>query len=220
MKKNHKTLYIALGTLALGLLLGWAIFGGGNTAKVEAREEITEAHTHKAGERWTCSMHPQIREDEPGQCPICGMDLTLVSTTGAEAVGQEQIQMTQAAMQIANVQTVTVQVAEPTKEIYLPGRVEADERNVGEITARFAGRIEKLYVNFTGQPVQRGQALASVYSPALITAQKELLKRPGFKKATLLFTKQRSTNSSSGIYPTGRYRAFQRARKYATTSTF
>ncbi len=185
--KTNKTLYIALSTLALGLFLGWVLFGGGNTTKIEASEEITEDHTHEAGEVWTCSMHPQIREDGPGQCPICGMDLIPVSTTKAGAVGEGQIQMTQTAMQIANVQTVTVQAAEPTKEIYLPGRVEADERNVGEITARFAGRIEKLYVNFTGQEVKRGQALASVYSPELVTAQKELFEAAKFQETNPSF---------------------------------
>ncbi|MGB3781090.1 MAG: efflux RND transporter periplasmic adaptor subunit [Tunicatimonas sp.] len=187
MKTNHKTLYIALGTLALGLLLGWLFFGGNDTAKIGAREEISEAHVHKANEVWTCSMHPQIREDGSGQCPICGMDLILVSTTETETVGEGQIQMTQTAMQIANVQTVIVERAEPTKEIYLSGKVVADERNVGEITARFGGRIEKLYVNFTGQQVKRGQALASVYSPELVTAQKELFEAAKFRESNPSF---------------------------------
>ena len=192
MKKsiNRQSVYIGIGFLILGLLLGWAFFGGGNTEKIE-EQEVTEGmgveHAHDAGEVWTCSMHPQIREDGPGQCPICGMDLIPVNTTEARAVGEGQIQMTQTAMQIANVQTVTVQAAEPTKEIYLSGRVEADERNVGEITARFGGRIEKLYVNFTGQEVKRGQALASVYSPELVTAQKELFEAAKFRETNPSF---------------------------------
>ncbi len=186
MKTNHKTFYIALGTLALGLLLGW-IFFGGNPAKIGAREEITENHAHEAGEVWTCSMHPQIREDEPGQCPICGMDLVAIPDAEAEIAPEGAVQMSATAMQIANVQTVTVQKAEPTKEIYLAGRVEADERNVGEITARFAGRIEKLFVNFTGQQVKRGQALASVYAPALVTAQKELFEAARFQESNPSF---------------------------------
>ena len=196
MKTNLKTLYIALGTLALGLFLGWAFFGGGNTEKIE-REGTGVEHAHEAGEVWTCSMHPQIREDGPGQCPICGMDLIPVAgiarrpgpvtDAGAEIAVEGAIQMSPTAMQIANVQTVTVQAAKPTKEIYLSGRVEADERNVGEITARFAGRIEKLYVNFTGQKVKRGQALASVYSPELVTAQKELFEAARFRETNPSF---------------------------------
>ena len=200
MKTNHKTLYIALGTLALGLFLGWIFFGGGSTEKIEERE-VTEGigveHAHEADEVWTCSMHPQIREDGPGQCPICGMDLipvagnsvagNPVTDAGAELAVEGAVQMSPTAMQIANVQTVTVQAAEPTKEIYLSGRIEADERNVGEITARFGGRIEKLYVNFTGQEVKRGQALASVYSPELVTAQKELFEAAKFRETNPSF---------------------------------
>ena len=89
--------------------------------------------------------------------------------------------MTSTAMQVAKVQTVTVQRSKPMKEIYLLGKVTADERNMREITARFAGRIEKLFVNFTGQEVKRGQALASVYSPELVTAQKELFEAAKFR---------------------------------------
>lgn len=72
-------------------------------------------------------------------------------------------------------QTVTVQRAAPKKEMYLPGKVKAEETAVSDITARFPGRIERLYVNFTGQEVKKGQLLASIYSPELVTAQKELL---------------------------------------------
>ena len=192
MKKsiNRQSVYIGIGFLILGLLLGWAFFGGGNTEKIE-EQEVTEGmgveHAHEANEVWTCSMHPQIREDGPGQCPICGMDLIPVNDAGAELAMEGAVQMSPTAMQIANVQTVTVQTAEPTKEIYLPGRVEADERNVGEITARFGGRIEKLYVNFTGQEVKRGQALASVYSPELVTAQKELFEAAKFRETNPSF---------------------------------
>ncbi len=192
MKTNNKTLYIALGSVALGLSLGWLFFGGGDTVKTEEGKETTAGHTHEAGEVWTCSMHPQIREDEPGQCPICGMDLIPVTDgrhpdAGADIAAEGTVQMTSTAMQIANVQTVTVQRAEPTKEIYLPGKVTADERNVGEITARFAGRIEKLLINFTGQEVKRGQALASVYSPELVTAQKELFEAAKFRESNPSF---------------------------------
>ena len=180
---DKRTLFIGLGFLMAGLLLGW-IFFGGKTEKTEQREEeaLTE-HRHEEGTTWTCSMHPQIREEEPGQCPICGMDLIPVGNMEAEEVSDNEIQMTQAAMKIANVQTATVQKASPTKEIYLPGKVKADERRIAEITSRFGGRIEKLFVNFTGQQVKRGQRLASIYSPKLVTAQKELFEAAKFRES-------------------------------------
>ena len=58
----------------------------------------------------------------------------------------------------------------------------ADERNIAELTARFGGRIEKLFVNFTGQNVRKGEKLATIYSPDLITAQRELLEAISFKE--------------------------------------
>ena len=203
--KNKQPIYIGLGFLILGLLLGWAasrwlFFGGGNTAQretVEATEHVHEADGRHSGRVWTCSMHPQIRDDGPEQCPICGMDLIPVvgitrgagpvTDAGADIALEGAVQMTQAAIQIAKVQTVTVEHAKPTKEIYLSGKVEADERNIAEITARFGGRIEKLFVNFTGQEVKRGQALASVYSPELVTAQKELFEAARFRQSNPSF---------------------------------
>ncbi|WP_345157959.1 efflux RND transporter periplasmic adaptor subunit [Pontibacter saemangeumensis] len=175
-KIDKRMWYFGLGFLALGLLLGWVFFGGEAEAPVtEERAELAHAHGEEGeGTIWTCAMHPQIRMDEPGQCPICGMDLIPLQEGGGATVSVNEIQMTEAAMQLANVQTVAVQQAEPTKELHLPGKVKAEETAVGDITARFPGRIERLHVNFTGQEVKKGQLLASIYSPELITAQKEL----------------------------------------------
>ena len=189
-KIDKKIIYIGLGFLVAGLFLGWLFFGGSPEAETAAGEGVqAEAvHEHEEGEAevWTCAMHPQIRQDGPGQCPICGMDLIPVAS-GGESVGADEIQMTQAAMKVADVQTVTVQQAVPTKEIYLPGKVKADERRVSAVTARFPGRIERLYVNFTGQEVRKGERLASIYSPELIQAQKELLEATRFKETNPSF---------------------------------
>lgn len=173
-KIDKRTWYFGLGFLVLGLLLGWMFFGGEAEAPV-AEGETELVHDHEdEGTIWTCAMHPQIRMNEPGQCPICGMDLIPLKEGAGAAVSVNEIQMTESAIQLANVQTTVVQRAEPTKEIHLPGKVKAEETAVGDITARFPGRIERLYVNFTGQEVKKGQLLASIYSPELITAQKEL----------------------------------------------
>ena len=182
--------YTGLAFLALGLLLGWVFFGGSSETEVAGEAEVASeaVHEHEEGEAevWTCAMHPQIRQDGPGNCPICGMELIPVAS-GGEAVGLDEIQMTEAAMKIADVQTVSVQKAVPTKEIYLPGKVKADERRIAAVTARFPGRIERLYVNFTGEEVRRGERLASIYSPELIQAQKELLEAVRFKETNPSF---------------------------------
>ena len=187
---NKNTVYIGLGFLVAGLFLGWLFFGGSPEAEAVNGQgiEAEAVHEHGEGEAevWTCAMHPQIRQDGPGQCPICGMDLIPVAS-GGETVGQDEIQMTQAAMKVADVQTVTVQQAVPTKEIYLPGKVKADERRVSAVTARFPGRIDKLYVNFTGQEVKKGERLASIYSPELVQAQKELREAVRYKETNPSF---------------------------------
>ena len=77
-------------------------------------------------------------------------------------------------MKIAQVQTTIIKKTAPYKEVYFPGKVKIDERLVISQSAHIPGRIERLYVNFTGEKVKKGQKLVSLYSPELITAQKEL----------------------------------------------
>ena len=130
-------------------------------------------------------MHPQIRQDKPGKCPICGMDLVPLQTMDSEAgnAGPDEIQMSESAARLADIQTTEVMRGKPVKELFLQGKVEPDERNIAELTARFGGRIEKLFVNFTGQNVTKGLKLATIYSPELVTAQKELLEAIAYKES-------------------------------------
>ena len=171
-----KQITIGIGLLVLGVLLGRVLFNspsGPVNHQDHAHETIAEV--------WTCSMHPQIRESGPGKCPLCGMDLIPVPSGNSEALGVDQIQMTEAAMSLANVQTIIVGKTVPEKQVYLPGRIEADERGIANVTAHFSGRVERLYADFTGQYIKRGQRLATLYSPDLVTAQKELFEAIKFK---------------------------------------
>lgn len=119
-------------------------------------------------------MHPQIRSSEPGQCPICGMDLIPLESSDA-GENPDAIQMSEYAMKLANVHTQKVGAGTGDRELRLNGKVTVDERNAYTQSTHVPGRIEQLQVNFTGEEVRRGQALAVVYSPELITAQEELL---------------------------------------------
>ena len=74
MKINKKQIIYSGATLAVGLFLGWFIFGGDGGSK-QKTEQVEDHSAHQQAEIWTCSMHPQIQQDKPGQCPICGMDL-------------------------------------------------------------------------------------------------------------------------------------------------
>lgn len=153
----------------MGILLGWLIFGGNETDDA--------GHDHaEVGEEtiWTCSMHPEIRRNEPGDCPICGMDLIPVDEEDA-ATDPDIYRMSENAMKLANITTMTVGESEASREVRLNGKVEVDERHSYSQSTHIPGRIEDLRVNFTGERVSRGQTLAVVYSPDLVTAQEELL---------------------------------------------
>ena len=178
--KNKKQLLIYSLLIVGGILIGWILFGG---TKEKSSEPISiDKNIEQKATIWTCSMHPQIRKDGQGKCPICGMDLIPLNNEEDETAGDNQIQLSESAMKIAEVQTSVVLKSTPVKEIRLSGKIKPDERKVEVITARFAGRIEKLFVNFTGQQVQKGEKLATVYSPDLITAQKELFEAIKFKQ--------------------------------------
>ena len=154
-----------------GILLGW-IFFHSSAAKEEKHDHAAE--TAKS-EIWTCAMHPQIRMDKPGKCPICGMDLIPLSQSGTAEMDPNAVHLTKEAAQLANVLTSVVSRQNPEKEVRLYGKVQADERLRQSQVAYISGRVEKLLVNFTGESVRKGQPLALIYSPELVTAQQELL---------------------------------------------
>lgn len=180
IKTNYK---LILPAVIIGLLIGWLLKPSGN-GPIETKESHNHNHTttEKAPTIWTCSMHPQIKQDHPGDCPICGMELIPMNASKShENADPNEIAMSESALQLANVQTSKVMEGEAVRDAFLQGKIEADERNIAKLTARFGGRIEQLYVNFTGQTVKKGQALASIYSPGLISAQRELIEASNFK---------------------------------------
>lgn len=153
----------------VGLGLGWIIFSRSSDNKKAA-----SATTESVKEIWTCSMHPQIRQDHPGKCPLCGMDLIPLQQH-SDAQNPDVITLSDDAMQAANVQTSPVIKGSAEKEIRLYGRVEDDERTVSVLPAHLPGRVDKLLVNFTGDRVTKGQTIAVIYSPTLVQAQQELI---------------------------------------------
>lgn len=192
MKVLKNKYLIAIALFITGFFLSWMIFSDNDSG---SGKENQEGHNHTEDtieadeEIWTCSMHPQIRQSEPGLCPICGMELIPLSEEGAS--GELQLSMSKEAVSLANIQTSPVQKALPEKEIQLQGKIVPDETALSLITARYSGRLEELYIDYTGAEVYKGQKLASIYSPELITAQKELLeakqiknKYPGLYKAS------------------------------------
>ncbi|MBV36188.1 MAG: efflux transporter periplasmic adaptor subunit [Rickettsiales bacterium] len=172
--QKYRNYLIAAGILIVGILIG-NLFSGGDsetTHKDGEHEYVQDPET----QLWTCSMHPQIKMEKPGNCPICGMELIPLeeSSSSSESIASNEIVMTEEAIQLANIQTTVVKESNAAKEIRLLGRVKPDERRLFSQVSHIPGRIERLYVNFTGEKVYAGQKIVRIYSPELISAQKEL----------------------------------------------
>ncbi len=129
------------------------------------------AHQEAATVQHTCPMHPQIIQDKPGTCPICGMDLVKVNTTGTH----NAIMLSDTQMKLANITTTLVRMQDIGANTILTGKLVADETQTEVISSRVAGRIETLYIKEIGQQVKQGQALYQLYSEQLLTLQKEFI---------------------------------------------
>ena len=167
-------LVLVLVLVAFAFALGYLLRGGtSQTAVPESEEQPEEAKV----EVWTCAMHPQIRQPKPGKCPICGMDL--VAATSAE-VGSEhgvprELTLSSEAIALAEIEVVPVERKIVSAQIRMVGKIDYDETRLAYITARFPGRLDRLYVDYTGMPVRKGDHMAVIYSPELLTAQAELV---------------------------------------------
>jgi len=122
---------------------------------------------------WTCSMHPQIRQPKPGKCPICFMDLVPVSSSGE--TGLREISFSRDALKLMEIQTTPVERKFVEAQIRMVGKLNYDETRLKHITAWVPGRIDRLYVDFTGTQVIKGDHMVYLYSPELISAQAEFL---------------------------------------------
>ncbi|MEM5563913.1 efflux RND transporter periplasmic adaptor subunit [Psychroserpens sp. AS72] len=177
MKNNNIVIYIGL--LALGLLLGWLLFGG---SSVESAEH-NHTETTEINQMWTCSMHPQIMQPEPGDCPICGMDL-IPAESGSDGLLADQFKLTENAMALANIQTTVVGKGNVDgNTLKLSGKIAENEEANAVQVSYFSGRIERLNVSFTGEKVRKGQLLATIYSPELYAAQQELITASSLKES-------------------------------------
>lgn len=174
-QRHRSKLWIAqaVGLLLIGLLAGLSMRGdsapsGANGHAAHAAESSLE----QEAEIWTCSMHPQIRRDGPGSCPLCGMDLVPVKKS---AGGVRTISISADVKKLMNVQTVPVTRQYVTADVRMVGKVDYDETRLAYITAWVSGRLDRLYVDFTGVEVKPGDHMVYIYSEELYTAQQELI---------------------------------------------
>jgi Cu(I)/Ag(I) efflux system membrane fusion protein/cobalt-zinc-cadmium efflux system membrane fusion protein len=207
--------------LVAGVVLGGGIF------YVFTNSSDSENHAHTSEEQlYTCGMHPDIIEKEPGTCPICGMNLTPIKSKnpnskdaydkgkimywrapmnpnevydspGKSQMGMDLVPVYEnegsddgvvtvdgSILQSMNVKMEFVKNRKSNSSIYTNGIVTTDERKEIIITTKLSGWVEKLYINYVGQKVNKGQKLVDIYSPELVAAQQELITALKFQESS------------------------------------
>lgn len=230
--KSKITIYILI--LVVGIAVGaggyYILFNSSSDAEVHAHEE--------EGTLYSCGMHPNIVENEPGTCPICGMNLTPIKGSqkkeskdpkdkkiiywrapmnpnevydkpGKSQMGMDLVPVYEdeggasgvvtvdgSVLQSMNVKMEFVKKRKISSAIYTNGTLETDERKEFAVTTKFTGWIEKLYINYTGQKVRKGQKLVDIYSPELVAAQQELLTALNYESSVNSSTKGEMINNA------------------------
>lgn len=121
---------------------------------------------------YTCPMHPSVKSPSPGACPICGMDLTLAKR---DTSNQDSIFIDESKQQLIGVTKAQAKRKDVVKQVLTVGNVKYDETTLSDITLKFNGWIDEVYADFAGKTVNKGEPLFTVYSPELVSAQKEYI---------------------------------------------
>ena len=175
---------LSVAAFVIGIAVGYHFLDRQASSPSEP-STATASSEPAAATTWTCSMHPQIKLPKPGKCPICFMDLIPLTDEGGDEDSPRQLKMSPRAIGLAEIQTEPVRRGYATKDVEFVGKVDYDETRVANITAWTPGRLDRLFVDFTGIAVRKGDHLVLMYSPDLIVAQRELIQawnahnRPG-----------------------------------------
>ena len=163
--------YIKYGLALIGIsIIGIAIY-------FFAKKSDNHSEMEHQNEVYTCSMHPEIIRDKPGNCPICGMTLVkkITENNSVEDNSIDNLIKPTDNFIVGNYQTTTAIDTTLSSEINLPGIVGYDPNSSVNIAARMSGRIERMYVNYKYQKVNKGQKLFDLYSPELLTEQQNFI---------------------------------------------
>jgi Cu(I)/Ag(I) efflux system membrane fusion protein len=180
VRQRARVLSVPVAAATLGLLCV-VIAGCGEQAPAQseslesaAKDTALEHAAKHLDPKYVCPMHPQIVKDEPGNCPICGMELVeklMDPMTGKHP----EVALSGAIVQSMGVRTAEVERGTMWKLVRTIGRVDYDETRIAHIHPRAEGWIEGLKLRAEGEPVTKGQELAQLYSPAILSAQVDFL---------------------------------------------
>ncbi|MDP1675915.1 MAG: efflux RND transporter periplasmic adaptor subunit [Bacteroidota bacterium] len=145
----------------------------------QQKQQTDSTAMAKSAPVYTCPMHPSVISDKPGACPVCGMALVkksaLKDMSNDELKNLEHVSLSSTQRVLANVATISVERMPLAKMIDVVGIVDVAETYQTTVSARFRGRIDKQYVNFTGSYIEKGQLLVEMYSPDLVSSQQEFI---------------------------------------------
>ncbi len=170
---KHTSALVAVVLIVLALIVGYRM-GQPDREAVGAAAPKPASAQEALSQMYTCSMHPQVRLSDPdAKCPICFMDLIPVTEHSGDG-DERRLVLSEAAAKLSEIETTHVVRFFPTAQVRLYGKLTYDETSVSRITAYFPGRLDRLFVNYVGVPVARGDHVAEMYSPQLLAAFEEL----------------------------------------------
>ena len=180
----------AIVLLGAGAFLAWTFFPPTTTATSSTERAASSDSGHQHGgsdagndeaqpQWWTCAMHPQIRQQKPGNCPICQMELVPVKPS---AGGLRTLTIKPSVKELMKMETMPVERKYVTANVRMVGKVEYDETRLAHITAWVSGRLDRLYVDYTGVQVKQGDHMVYIYSEELYSIQEELISAIRFNR--------------------------------------
>jgi Cu(I)/Ag(I) efflux system membrane fusion protein/cobalt-zinc-cadmium efflux system membrane fusion protein len=169
------------------------------------RMNLTPVEKEDSAQLWTCSMCPEVQESGPGQCPMCGMDLIPAEGEAIHEQHESVVKIDPAVVQNMGVLTERVMRRDVSRRIKAVGYLDYDQEKMVSVTTKYSGFVEKVFVNYVGQPVEKGDPLFEVYSPELVQTEEELLSALAFSRR-MEGSSEEATRRAEGLVEAARTR--------------
>lgn len=138
----------------------------------DKKQETHAGHVNESDVYYSCSMHPQVMESKPGNCPVCGMALTMVKKSETEA---DELELSDQQIQLGNISVDTIHTGNIGSQTVLTAVLNFDQTKTSAISSRVMGRVERLYFKNVGDYISKGDKLYDLYSEELNNAKEEYI---------------------------------------------